>query len=123
MKVGSKVRYWIGNVSHTAKLIEDRGLIGIGGRRIWRLRESGTEVICEFELPEVSLEEIDDIPVELKPSNKRILRTYAGLGHISVLAQYAKKLGFSFVSWNDKIYNITGATAIDTGLTESDFPE
>jgi hypothetical protein len=52
-KVGSKVKLTFGGREVVATVIEDRGPLGVGGRRLLRVRldiEAGGEPI-EFELP------------------------------------------------------------------------
>ena len=52
LKVGQRVIVRFGDRTVRAVLIEDRGTIGIGGRRLWRVRTaSASEPPREFEMP------------------------------------------------------------------------
>ena len=55
LKVGQRVAVRVGAGTIRGVLIEDRGTIGVGGRRLWRVRELGAsnsqEPPREFELP------------------------------------------------------------------------
>jgi len=50
--VGDRVLVKMGLATYEAEVIEDRGRIGVGGRRIWRVRASDMH---EWEVPEVEL--------------------------------------------------------------------
>jgi len=58
-KVGQRVLVQLANQKVRAILIEDRGTIGFGGRRLWRVREPGSSdglvPSQEYEVPAVQL--------------------------------------------------------------------
>jgi hypothetical protein len=51
--VGSKVRFKLGGRDVLAVVVEDRGLLGVGGEQVWRVqvRVSGIDEVMDFELP------------------------------------------------------------------------
>jgi hypothetical protein len=57
-RVGDRVWYDSGLYRWKAELIEDRGKLGVGGRRIWRIHTLSSSPGAEstFEVPEEELE-------------------------------------------------------------------
>jgi hypothetical protein len=59
LKVGQRVVVRVGGQTIRGVLIEDRGTIGVGGRRLWRIRRddghNGEEAPREFEMPAIYL--------------------------------------------------------------------
>jgi primosomal protein N' len=57
VKVGSRVKFDFGGREVTGTVIEDRGALGVGGRRILRVRVALTDLDepLEFEIPEAWL--------------------------------------------------------------------
>jgi hypothetical protein len=57
LRVGAQVSLRFGRRSVRGTLIEDRGLLGVGGRRLWRVRLQMSDVAepIEIEVPESDL--------------------------------------------------------------------
>ncbi len=60
IEIGDRVRFRLGADDVDAHIIEDRGNIGVGGRRILRVRTVGgsPEEVREFEVPEAEVEPV-----------------------------------------------------------------
>jgi hypothetical protein len=56
-KVGDRVSFLHGTSEVSGRIVEDRGLIGVGGRRLLRVSVQLDPVLepVEFEIPEVSV--------------------------------------------------------------------
>lgn len=52
IKVGDHVTVQVGLAFYSAEVVEDRGHIGVHGRRIWRVRASDMH---EWEVPETDI--------------------------------------------------------------------
>jgi hypothetical protein len=52
-KVGDRVRVRLGFHDHPGTIIEDRGLLGTGGRRLWRVK-------VDFDPPNVTFIELPE---------------------------------------------------------------
>jgi hypothetical protein len=62
--VGSKIRFRIGGSTIEGRVVEDRGPIGLGGRRLYHVRyELGEGNWYSIELPAVDFEVVDYRPV------------------------------------------------------------
>ena len=57
-KVGDAVKFRFGVTDAYGHIIEDRGAIGVGGRRLWRVRYDWDDTLREIELPEEELQAI-----------------------------------------------------------------
>jgi hypothetical protein len=57
LRVGARVSLRLGLQSVRGTIIEDRGRLGVGGRRLWRVRLELTDVAepIEIEVPESDL--------------------------------------------------------------------
>jgi hypothetical protein len=61
VKVGDVVRFTSGPTKVTGKVIEDRGPLGIGGRRLYRVRFTlDPEFTAEIEMPAEEFEVVRD---------------------------------------------------------------
>jgi hypothetical protein len=76
IKVGDIVGLWNGSQVQNAEVIEDRGGVGMGGRRIFRVRVASTpqDAGLEFEVPLDSL-----VAPSTAPEGKRRRRTRPSL--------------------------------------------
>ncbi|MEX2215777.1 MAG: hypothetical protein WD768_16820 [Phycisphaeraceae bacterium] len=53
IRVGERVHVQVGPTKRTVEIVEDRGLIGVGGRRIYRVRlvDQAEDLQSTFEVP------------------------------------------------------------------------
>jgi hypothetical protein len=102
-RVGDLVGFLFGVQRAVAQVIEDRGPLGVNGRRVYRIRHlSGMDDPTDFELPEESLEPVtlstDDVREYLgggglvnilgrnpgsEPTPPRAWLSYTTLGHLT----------------------------------------
>jgi hypothetical protein len=50
-----------------------------------------------------------------------VLQAKGRVGHVDVLTEHAKILGYEYILWNDRVYFLTGESRKDTGLTVADI--
>ncbi|HBI41857.1 MAG TPA: hypothetical protein DDY78_03245 [Planctomycetales bacterium] len=57
--VGSRVRFRMGLTDLEGVIVEDRGFIGVGGRRLWGIEVNQPDYYTQLELPEVLFQVVD----------------------------------------------------------------
>jgi hypothetical protein len=58
-RVGSRVRFRMPMEDIEGVIVEDRGFIGVGGRRLWGIEVNEPDYHTKLELPEVLFEVLD----------------------------------------------------------------